>query len=170
MDVLTSFLENSSIHGLGYVAQTKAFRRAFWICTVLCGFIGAGILIYQSFDNWSQHPVTTTIETKPITDIKFPKVTICPPKKTYTNINYDLININAEMTLADGIKDRNEQRFMINLLDRVFDAENEEALKLYFEERDKYRNWYDGHSYEENPLDVLYDQMDEREIESIGPT
>ena len=117
--MLTSFLENSSIHGLGFIAQAKASRRAFWICAVLSGFIGAGILIFQGFDNWSQHPVTTTVETKSITNIRFPKVTICPPKNTYTNINYDLLNV-KKMAFSDRIKGRNEQRFLIDLLGRVF--------------------------------------------------
>ena len=50
----------------------------------------AGSLIYHSFNAWDENPVRTTIETRPINEIEFPKVTVCPPKNTYTNLNYDL--------------------------------------------------------------------------------
>ena len=71
---------------------------------VILGFVGAGILIYQSFDVWSESPVKTTIETLPIHKIKLPKVTVCPPKHTYTNLNYDL-------TITENIILDNETAF-----------------------------------------------------------
>ena len=45
MSVVTSFLENSSIHGLGFIAQTRAFGRVFWVFVVICGFTLASQLI-----------------------------------------------------------------------------------------------------------------------------
>ena len=44
-------------------------------------------------DDWRQNPVKTTIETEPITDLTLPKVTVCPPQNTYTDLNYDLMMI-----------------------------------------------------------------------------
>ena len=38
-------------------------------------------------------------------DIRFPHMTVCPPEDTYTNLNYDLINI-KNGTL--DVKQRNE--------------------------------------------------------------
>ena len=49
------------------------------------------MLIKVSFDSWSESPVKTTIETLPISEIKFPRVTVCPPKNTFTDLNYDLM-------------------------------------------------------------------------------
>ena len=61
------------------------------------------MLIYQNFQNWAENPVTTTVETLPIEQIRFPKVTICPPPNTYTNLNYDLLR-SGNMTMQDDIK------------------------------------------------------------------
>ena len=58
---------------------------------VISGFTGAFTMICQSFNSWADSPIKTTIETKSITEIKFPKVTVCPPKNTYTDLNYDLM-------------------------------------------------------------------------------
>ena len=94
MTVLTSFLENSSIHGLGFIAQTRAFARVFWVIVVILGFTLASLLIMTSFQDWAENPVTTTIETLPIEKVPFPQITVCPPKNTFTNLNYayDLIH------------------------------------------------------------------------------
>ena len=91
MSVLTSFLENSSIHGLGFIAQTRAFARLFWIIVVILGFTLASLLIMTSFQDWTDNPVTTTIDTLPISEVPFPRITVCPPKNTFTNLNYDLL-------------------------------------------------------------------------------
>ena len=40
---------------------------------VLLGFSCAGYLIWESFDNWQQNPVDTTISTYPIEQVSFPK-------------------------------------------------------------------------------------------------
>ena len=58
---------------------------------VFIGFSVASFLIYQSFQSWEESPVKTTIETLPIAKITLPKVTVCPPKNTFTNLNYDLL-------------------------------------------------------------------------------
>ena len=46
----------------------------------------------MSFENWAANPVTTTVETLPISDITFPTITVCPARDTQTNLNYDLVN------------------------------------------------------------------------------
>ena len=63
---------------------------------VISGFTGAFTMICQSFNSWTDSPIKTIIETKPITT--FPKVTVCPPKNTYTDLNYDLM-MTENMTL-----------------------------------------------------------------------
>ena len=85
MEVVKSFFESSTIHGLAYIATRKKYVRLFWILVVMAGFSEAGFLIYTSFRAWDESPVKTTIETLPITEITFPKVTVCPPKNTYTH-------------------------------------------------------------------------------------
>ena len=80
MESFRNFLESSTIPGLGYISTTTKCVRFFWL-----------FLIYQSFIACADSPVTTNIEIVPITDFTFPKVTVCPPKNTYTDLNYDLI-------------------------------------------------------------------------------
>ena len=91
MNLVTDFLESSSIAGLSLIAGTRSFRRVFWVVVVTAGFIAAFCIIAQSLSNWAENPVTTTVETVPITEVRFPKVTVCPPQDTYTNLNYDLV-------------------------------------------------------------------------------
>ena len=86
MEEVRNYLESSTVHGLGYISTTRRLVKLFWIAVVITGFTGAGVMIYQSFDAWEESPVKTTIETQPITEITFPKVTVCPPKNTYTDL------------------------------------------------------------------------------------
>ena len=104
MEGVKTFLESSTIHGLGYISTIRRLVKLFWVIVVIAGFTGAGVLIYRSFQDWDENPVTTTIETRPITEITFPKVTVCPPKDTYTDLNYDLMmteNMILSVTYSD---------------------------------------------------------------------
>ena len=91
MELFRRFLENSTIHGLTYISTTTRFSRLFWFLIVVGGFILSGILIYQSFHSWDERPIDTTIETLPIAALKFPRITVCPPKNSPTYINYHLV-------------------------------------------------------------------------------
>ena len=93
MEGVTTFLESSTMHGLGYIPRTRKYARLFWILVVLAGFSTAGYLIQQSFQSWAESPVKTTVETLPISEITFPKITVCPPRNTFTDLNYDLMAI-----------------------------------------------------------------------------
>ena len=104
MEYIKIFLESTTIHGLSYISTTKRIVKLFWIFVVLSGFTGAGFMIYQSFQSWNESPVKTTIETRPITEITFPKVTVCPPKNTYTDLNYDLVKA-SNMTLDNTTRE-----------------------------------------------------------------
>ena len=141
--MIKSFLESSSIHGLGYIALTEKGVRLFWILVVFTGFTGAGILIYESFIHWAENPVTTTIETRPITEINYPKVTVCPPKNTFTDLNYDL-KMMLNMTLGSKIRSELTNYSIELLYDHLFDTFMLEYDKIV--EKDKYCNWYHGHS------------------------
>ena len=135
MEGIKNFLESSTIHGLTYISSTKKYARAFWMLVVISGFSLAGYLIYESFQSWEESPVKTTIETLPIIGIKFPKVTVCPKKNTFTDLNYDL------MMAEDANFDHNEAHQFINdvIDEHVF---MDEWNKLY--EENRYSNWYHG--------------------------
>ena len=175
MDLLTSFLENSSIHGLGFISHTKSFRRAFWVCVVISGFTAAGIIINESFQNWANNPVITTVETMSIEDITFPKVTVCPPPNTYTNLNYDLITV-GNKTMFDNVRYGNQtydaavalsMALFSDITREILENEYNQTLKLYFEEENKYRNWYSGFSQEDNNPLKVFDIMEQNQMQKI---
>ena len=105
MENIRNFLESSSINGLNHISATRKQVRLFWISVVILGFTGAGVIIYQSFRAWDESPIKTTIETRPIREITFPKVTVCPPKNTYTEFNYDLM-MTSNMTFDNDNREK----------------------------------------------------------------
>ena len=143
MDGVTEFLKSSTIHGLSYIPHTRALLTCFWMFVISTGFIGAGILIKQSFESWHVNPVFTTIETLPISEIDFPKVTVCPPRNTFTNLNYDLLRI-GNLT----VKEETKRELLQYLPEALYDGNFEEKLKLYksFHGKDSYKNWYMGYT------------------------
>ena len=83
-------------------------------------------MIYTSFHNWKQSPITTTMETIPISQIKFPNVSVCPPRNSFLNLNYDFrqsenieIDNNTRKELVesalDVIQDEFHKEIMTNL-------------------------------------------------------
>ena len=144
MESMKHFLETSTIHGLNHISlTTNKFIKLFWILVIFVGFTCAGILIHQSFETWTESPVTTTIETLPIERIRFPKVTVCPPKNTYTHLNYDLVNV-ENMTIDE---ERKNELFnlTVNLLQNLSYTEIMKNLSKV-QDNDRYYNWYHGYT------------------------
>ena len=143
MEGVRTFLESSTIHGLTYISSTRRFIRVFWTLIVIAGFTLAGVLIYQSFDDWEENPITSTIETLPITEITFPKVTVCPPRNTYTNLNHDIMTT-ANITLSEDTKNK----LVHKLAEKILDFEANSTKNLLYQETNRNENWYLGHSSE----------------------
>ena len=129
MRELRTFLESSSIAGVNHIAINKKYARLFWIFVVTSGFIGAGYLIHLSFESWSESPVTTTVETLILSRIKLPKVTVCPPKNTFTDLNYDLMRA-EQLPLDDGMKNKLFEMALGLLESRYFDQDWAEWNKM----------------------------------------
>ena len=92
-NIFREYLTGSTIHGLSYIGKTKKLIRIAWIIVVLSGFTIAGYLIWNSLNNWMENPVATTISTYPIEQVSLPKIYVCPPKHTYTNLNQDIVEM-----------------------------------------------------------------------------
>ena len=139
-----NFLESSSINGLNHIsASRQKCVRLFWIIVVISGLTGAAILIHFSFKSWEESPIKTTIETRPITEITFPKVTVCPPKKTFTDLNHDLM-MTENMTLHNKSRNELKDYAMELLFENLYDTIMANWSKL--EDKDKYYNWYHGYN------------------------
>ena len=136
MEGVRTFLESSTVHGLSYISTTRRYARIFWIFVVMAGFVGASLLIKASFDSWSESPVKTTVETLPINRLKLPKITVCPPRNTFTDLNYDLM-MTENVTLTEEM--RNE---MFKYAIEIINADTVDSLQ----EEDRFYNWYYGYT------------------------
>ena len=148
METIKNFFESSTVHGLNYISTTKKYVRLFWIIVVISGFTGAGVLIYFSFQDWNDNPIKTTIETLPISKITYPKVTVCPPKNTYTDLNYDLMKLENK-TLNNDTRYELEH-YAIELLQLDLYEHLMHRLNIIHEDR-RYYNWYIGDTKIELP-------------------
>ena len=139
--MLKQFLEASSIHGMYHISQTKKCQRMFWIFIVLTGFSGAFVLIRESFQSWSESPIRTTIETLPISELTFPKITVCPPRNIFTSFNYDLVKM-AELNIDNKFRNELMDQYLFINHDAKF-AEILTSLDLVTNENRLYE-WYNG--------------------------
>ena len=152
MEEVKTFLESSSINGLNYISTTRKYVRLLWIFVIITGFSVASLLIKESFDSWSESPVKTTIETLPIAEIKFPKVTVCPPKNTFTDLNYDLM-MTENKTLTEEMRDE-MFKYAVDIINEDSFSENN-WTKLH--EEDRFYNWYHGYTEIKAPSFSSYD-------------
>ena len=148
MEVVKQFFETSTIHGLYYISTTRKWAKLFWVIIVLGGFSGAGYLIYQSFYNWDQSPISTTIETLPISQITYPKLTVCPPRNSYLNLNYDILH-------SDSFKLDNHTRnvlfeYALKTVQEAFYTEMMTNLSKV-EDPNRYHGWYNGYTWLKYP-------------------
>ena len=150
---LKAFLESSTIHGLSHIPSKRGSVRLFWIAVVLISFSLSGTLIHQAFQSWSESPIKTTIETVPIAEVRFPKVIVCPPKNTFTDLN-DKVLLMKNLTFDDKLR-QNLTDFIIMLLN---DFEFNETLRnlSQFHENDRFHNWYHGLTNVWLPNDLNY--------------
>ena len=143
MESVKNFLESSTIHGLAYIPTGRKFVRLFWVLVVIAGFTGAGVIIHQSFQSWDESPVKTTIETHPRAEITFPKVTVCPPKNTYTDLNYDLM-MTQNMTVDKETRSKLANFANEQLYDHMYNVIMQNISKL--EDNNRYYGWYHGYT------------------------
>ena len=143
MEHFKSFLDTSTIHGLSWISSTNRTSRLFWILVVITGFSGAGYLIHESFYNWDQSPITTTIETQPISKITFPNVTVCPPKNSFLDLNHDFIK--SENRTLDIETRKDLYKFAIGILQDTYFSEMMKNLSKV-NDPDRNYNWYYGYT------------------------
>ena len=137
---VSTFLESSTIHGMSHIGQTRKFSKLFWISVVVISFLGAVYLINSSFEAWNESPVSTIVETLSIEYIKFPKITVCPPRNTYTNLNYDILMANHTSRLDEHVIS-----LLINItVSKMHKLETDVATANFFEDKNRFKNWYFG--------------------------
>ena len=144
MGTVKEFLEYSTIHGLVFISTSYSRPvRLFWLAVVTAGFTGSIVLIARNLTAWQQSPISTTIDTAPIKDVKFPSVIVCPPPATFTGLHLDL-----EMTRNIKLDNVTLNTLLDFIPNAVFDASFETKYEkfLSFTEENRFMNWYLGYS------------------------
>ena len=144
MEVARDFLENSTIHGLLHISRTRRLVRLIWVGIVMAGFSVAASLIQQSFSSWASSPITTTIETRPIREIDFPNVTVCPPRNSFTSLNPDLLR-SRSINFDEKIRKELSDYVPYAAYDVTYKA-NSGEYREFLEGEINYTNWYRGRS------------------------
>ena len=141
MELIKEFLESSTIHGLVYIGTKNHLTRLFWLTTVLVGFSVAAVMIQQSFANWEANPVATTLESHPLSKLSFPKVTVCPPRDTFTTLNLDI-----EMMENRSLQEQTNIRQILkrHLPLAIFDSDFEENFSFFSKVTNVSKGWYFG--------------------------
>ena len=85
----------------------------------------------------------TTIETRSIEEMTFPKVTVCPPKNTYTDLNYDLV-MTKNKTLNETIRNELTYYALELLNDNLHNTIMKNLSMLH--EDNRFHNWYHGYT------------------------
>ena len=122
---LQEFLESSTIHGLVHISTAKSKEaKVIWVAIVVACFAIAVHMIVDSYKEWQESPVSTTITTHPITELEFPTVTVCPPRGSNTALNH----------LLEKVKDVNftkeERQELLDISKEVFiDIPNKKYAK-----------------------------------------
>ena len=137
---MKEYLENSTIHGLSYISTTKKWSKIFWVVIVLHGFLGAIILINSSFQEWNEDPIKTIIETFSINKIEFPVVTVCPPKNTFTLLNYDLMMANSTASFST----EKTNLLVQTTVEKMQELEFNVATSDHFQYKTRFKAWYFG--------------------------
>ncbi|KAK5641675.1 hypothetical protein RI129_010222 [Pyrocoelia pectoralis] len=110
----SQYCDSTSIHGIKYVGQRGRYllEKLLWLVIVIGVFTICSILIHKTYRKWQTSPVIVTFSTteKPISDIPFPAVTICPEAKFDTEI-FNFTDIVLKRILNQRLSEEDEMLF-----------------------------------------------------------
>ena len=112
-DEVVKFFGESTIPGFKYVVKGQTLlERTTWAIFIAIAFGYAGNTVYQTFLDWDNNPVITTIDEVglPVSQLPFPAITVCDiaslkmPRRNRWNLIEKLLNslelINPEKELT----------------------------------------------------------------------
>ena len=138
MEAAKEILDSSTIHGLSHISGSRSIiTRLGWTIVVLSSFVVAAILIQNSFDDWEESPVVTTIETKEISEVLFPNIIVCPPHGSNTAVNYDLLkaenmtnmDFDSAFELFELIEDVAQDEYIMPFVEKISSDTSEQTIK-----------------------------------------
>ena len=127
------YLEESSIHGLRYLAEGRnVVEKVGWTLIILISLYFAGKMISTSIEDNEKKPILTTIETTSIQNVPFPAITIGADgranpwgfaQKTFNMMSF--YGPDDEAVVADSSELRHEffflMQFIINEIDHALE-------------------------------------------------
>ena len=140
MDIVTTYLESGSINGLNHIAATKKWEKLFWLLVVNGGFVISGFLIVEMYMAWGDDPIRTDVDTLSMSEVMLPKVTVCPPRDTFTDLNYDIKRAEGKKLT---LKERDAlDEYARDTIENITFMENLNQLH----DEDRFYNWYHANS------------------------
>jgi len=101
-----SFTENCTIHGIKYIGDKSnpRFVRMSWIIAILISIFGLFVCGNQIYVKWNVKPeISFTEKLRPIRELPFPAITICPDTKFSKRfMDYDKIIMNISTQNITG--------------------------------------------------------------------
>lgn len=79
---ISSYFSETTVHGFRYVVEGgNICEKWSWVVLISIGFIFSGCIIFQSFYEWAETPLQTTIAqvSMPIEELYQPAITVCNP-------------------------------------------------------------------------------------------
>ena len=139
-------METSSITGLSYIKTYKSIcSRIYWIIIVFTSISFSIFFINDSLNDWAEQPVKSSTEVLPISGVKLPGITVCPPKGSNSALNYDLIRA-RNITLDNTYR----QEILRKMQDPIIEEKLKEELswrKLMHNLTIDARTWLEGYSH-----------------------
>ena len=143
MDEFKEFLGTSTIAGLSYISTSKRTAKLFWILVVFSTFTASFVEIWNLFQDWEKNPIKTTSKNLPISQLTLPNITVCPPKNSYLNLNYDIVK--SEEVIIDNDTRQELLEYAIEVVQDALHAEMMKNLSI-LEDPDRFINWYRGYT------------------------
>ncbi|XP_068082934.1 pickpocket protein 28-like [Anabrus simplex] len=87
---LSEYCRHTSIHGLRYLGEERRplLERALWLAAFILSLLACLYLIRNAWIKWHQTPVIVSLDEtlRPLWQLPFPAVTICPETKARANV------------------------------------------------------------------------------------
>jgi len=105
------YSEVSTIHGIRYIGNenNNFFVRLSWIVALVLCMCSLCVYTDRNFLKWNEQPMGSTEKLRPIHELPFPTITICPNTKiSKTKLDYDEImkSFKAEQKKSLSVEDR----------------------------------------------------------------
>ncbi|XP_073955030.1 pickpocket protein 28-like isoform X2 [Choristoneura fumiferana] len=143
---MQDFAQNTTLHGLGYIADKKlsTIEKIFWTVSFVTSVSLCAMLIWNVWVKWQSAPIIVTASDDLISveEVPFPSVTICPHSKlkksicsedSYSDIKSPIVKKLFEAgCLVLGVpNDRTPEKFNVETVRRIYDEVSPTVRQIF---------------------------------------